>query len=53
MLENVWEFLQCVKKKKKKKLEQRGEMKINFINLFGLEVKKLIFKVLQCKTEEN
>ena len=30
-------------------------MKINFINLFDLEVKKkkLIFKVLQCKTEEN
>ena len=29
-------------------------MKINFINLFGLEVnKKLIFKVLQCKIEEN
>ena len=28
------------KKKKKKKLEQREEMKINFINLFGLEVKK-------------
>ena len=30
-------------------------MKINFINLFGLGVKKkkIIFKVLQCKTKEN
>ena len=41
MLENVWEFLQFVKKKKK--LEQREEMKINFINLFGLKVKKFNF----------
>ena len=30
-------------KKKKKKLEQKEEMKINFINLFGLGVKKNYF----------
>ena len=29
--------------KKKKQLEQREEMKINFINLFGLKVKKFNF----------
>ena len=31
------EFLQCTK------LEQREEMKINFINLFGLGVKEITF----------
>ena len=33
-----------------------GTKRINenkYINLFGLEVKKFNFKVLQCKTEEN
>ena len=37
MLENFEVFTQC------KKLEQREEMKINCINLFGLEVKKVNF----------
>ena len=33
----VLEFLVCIK------LEQRKEMEINFINLFGLEAKEIIF----------
>ena len=28
-------------------------IKINFMNLFGYEVRNYFFKVLQCKTEEN
>ena len=38
--DEVWkvlEFLQCTK------MEQREEMKINFINLFGLGVKEITF----------
>ena len=52
MLENVWEFLQCVKKKTGTK--RRNENKFHkFIWFRGEEKNKLIFKVLQSKTEEN
>ena len=48
MLENVWEFLQCVKTGTKRRNENKFHKSIWFR---GEE--KLIFKVLQCKTEEN
>ena len=36
------------------KLEKKDIKKINFINLFGLEVKKILFLgFTKCKTEEN
>ena len=36
------------------KLEKKKLKKINFINLFGYEVKKIIFlNVTRCKTEEK
>ena len=48
MLENVWEFLQC-----EKKLEQREEMKINFINYIWFRgEEKLIFKVFSVKLKK-
>ena len=50
VLRKFWTIFQNEMKKKKK----RNKKKINFINLFGLEVKKIIFlDFTRCKTEEK